>query len=476
MTKESSETKFLSTLFKKFDTYMSQSKEAPVVTYTSPEEMKLKLLNVTNFDGKSLDELFPYIDFYLKHAVNTGHPQFFNQLFSGRNIAGVAGEWLSTLTNTSMYTYEMAPISSLLENIFLEKLNSYIGYKNEDGLFTHGGSNANLLAMLCARHERYPDLKKSGLFGQKPLVAFVSEEAHYSFLKAANLIGIGIDNIKKVPSNDSHEMDTDALEVAIIQTIREGKEPFFIAATAGTTVWGSYDPIEKIHEIASRYKLWFHVDGAHGGTALLSERHKSKLTGLPLSDSFTWDAHKMMGIPLVCTVFMVNNRPNMLREVSDNDDGGYLFHDNNKNGPSYDLGPKSFQCGRRVDVLKLWLTWSHYGDKGYETRINHCINLAEHAAEIIKTHPQLELVSSQQFVNVCFQYIPTDKTLDSNDFNEKLRYDLYHKGLSMVNQAKSNGKTFIRLITVNPDISTHDIQQFFDNVLKCGAELEMKKV
>jgi len=456
-------------IFKKLDSYIQSTDNSTVLNYTSPEEMKIKLLDVIDFNGKSIEELFPYIDFYLNHAVNTGHPQFFNQLFSGRNLPGIIGELLGAITNTSMYTYEMAPVSSLLEKVFLEKFNSYIGYTNPDGSFTTGGSNANLLAMLCARQEKFPEIKHQGLFGSKPLVAFVSSESHYSFLKAANAMGIGMDNIIKVETNDNYEMNPIALDEAIQEAKKSGKEPFFIGATAGTTVWGSYDPIRDISNVAKKHNLWFHVDGAFGGSALLSRTQRKRLDGLELSDSFTWDAHKMMGIPLICSIIMVNNRPSMLTHVADSDDGGYLFHGGDE---SLNLGKKSFQCGRRVDILKLWLSWSHFGDKGYESRIDHCVNLSEVASDIVQNHPRLSLIAPQQFVSTCFQYVPTDSSIDINAFNQQLRIELFQKGLSMVNQAKSSGKTFIRLITVNPDISSHDIQQFFDNVISCATDLE----
>ena len=471
MVEENQHSKFISELFKQINTYITTTKSAPVASYSSPTTLKKEIQDRTHFNGKSLIEILEDIQFYLDNTVNTGHSQFFNQLFSGRNIASLAGDWITSLTNTSMYTYEMAPVASLLENMLLEKLNTFIGYDAVDGTFTTGGSNANLLAMLSARHYKNESSKTTGLFGEKPLVAFVSKDAHYSFLKAANIMGLGTQHVISIPTNENHEMDIDILSAEIERSIKNGQQPFFIGLTAGTTVWGSFDSIEKIYPISKKHNLWLHVDGSLGGPALLSKAQRDRLNGIELSDSFSMDAHKFMGIPLICSLFMVNKRDAFLTSLSDVQDGGYLFHDK-ENEDCYYLGPKSFQSGRRVDVLKLWLSWLHFGDKGYESRINHCVELSAYAADIIETHPNLCLVAPQQFVNVCFQYIPRKSHLSINDFNKELRTQLLKRGLSMVNYVQTNEITFIRLILVNPDCTRHDIQTFFDNILNCALDLE----
>ena len=168
-------------------------------------------------------------------------------------------------------------------------------------------------------------------------------------------------------------MNLKKLVSSIKSSIKNGERPFFIGATAGTTVRGVFDPIEEIALICKQYNLWFHIDGSWGGSALLSEKHRSLIKGSECSDSFTWCAHKMMGIPLMCTSIVLKDRT-LLKQINSVPGTDYLFHGDDD---ELDLGLYSLQCGRRVDSLKLWLAWKYIGDEGYENRIDHLFSLAK---------------------------------------------------------------------------------------------------
>ena len=177
----------------------------------SPEhlykEFDISLDESTNFDG--IKEI---IEKYLTLAVKTGSTNFYNQLFSGFSATGYLGEVLTALTNSSMYTFEMSPVATLMEKELIKRMSSLIGYENGFGTFVTGGSNGNLLGMLAAIYRLDPSLKEEGIFGSKVLTGFVSEESHYSFLKAAQLICIGTKQIIKVPCDEYGNMNTTALE------------------------------------------------------------------------------------------------------------------------------------------------------------------------------------------------------------------------------------------------------------------------
>jgi len=166
-----------------------------------------------------------------------------------------------------------------------------------------GASQANLIAMMLARHSIVPELKKKGYQG-RGLVAFVSDQAHYSMQRAANIIGIGEDNLVAVNSDIIGVMDPQHLCSCIEKSIEEGMLPFFVGLTAGTTVVGAFEPILPCHEIAKFYGLWLHIDGAWGAPILFSEQHRVKLEGSELADSFTWDAHKLMNVPLTAGIIL----------------------------------------------------------------------------------------------------------------------------------------------------------------------------
>ena len=313
----------------------------------SPEhlykEFDINLDESTNFDG--IKEI---IEKYLTLAVKTGSTNFYNQLFSGSSATGYLGEVLTALTNSSMYTFEMSPVATLMEKELIKKMSSLIGYENGFGTFVTGGSNGNLLGMLAAIYRLDPSLKEEGIFGSKVLTGFVSEESHYSFLKAAQLLGIGTKQIIKVPCDEYGHMNPTALEKCIQDSINSGKQPFFVGGTAGTTVRGTFDPFNKLADICEKYNLWFHIDASWGGSVIISSKHNHLMNGSERSDSITWCAHKMMGMPLMCTAALFKD-PFILKRINTVDGTDYLFHDDPDN--IINLGEHSLQCGRRTCLL-----------------------------------------------------------------------------------------------------------------------------
>lgn len=440
-----------------------------VVMHKSPAELhELMDLNIPQ-KGVKDDAFISLMDDYLKYAVNTGHKQFLNQLYAGFNLPAFIGELITALTNTSMYTYEVAPVASLIETEMIRLMNQYSGYTNGDGIFVSGGSNANLLAMFSARNRILPQARFEGYDAGHKLTAFVNEQAHYSLDTAANILGIGANHVIKVEADKHGRMKPEALEQAISASKARGEKPFFVAATCGTTLLGAYDPLPPIAAIAKKHGLWLHADGSFGGSIILSEQHRYHIKGLELTDSFACNPHKLMNIPLICSVFLVNNGTSLASNLSDID-AAYIFHES---GEAEDLGQKSIQCGRRVDAVKLWFAWKYFGIEGYRNRIDKLINMAAHAESKVKQHPQLELMAERQSFTVCFRYRPLRQT-DLNDFNLRLRENVWKKGKAMVNYSYIAKDLTIRLVTANAALNQGDIDNFFQHILDEARLLEEK--
>ena len=441
--------------------------ETKVAHHLHPEILRSQIDLTLPENGSTLDALYETIEQYLTYSVRTGHRQFFNQLWSGFTLPGLLGELFACLANTSMYTYEVAPVATLMEKELIKILGGICGFENPEGLFVTGGSNGNLQAMMIARNRALPHVKSEGYNNAAELIAFVSEEAHYSFEKSANVLGLGSSNLRKIKTDDTGRMIPEELAMAIEQSLQKGKQPFFIAATAGTTVKGAFDPLEEIASIARQHDLWFHVDGALGGTVILSARHKNLLTGLEKADSFIWNAHKLMGLPLICSILLVREKGHFLKtnSVSGTD---YIFHDE-AYGP-YDLGPMSLQCGRRVDALKLWLSWKYYGSKGYEERVDRFFELAAFAEDIVNQTPSLELMAPRSSVNICFRYIPNTSE-DIDKFNLRLREELARKGKALVNFARVGENVAIRLVIANHEHRHEDISLFFSTLIQTAESI-----
>ena len=442
--------------------FATSTADHPVSHPLEPDELRSRFSPDLPTDGKPLAELESDIADYLAYAVRTAHPAYFNQLWGGFHASCFMGDMLTSAANTSMYTHEVAPVATLIEKTVIAKLGQLVGFAHPDGQFTTGGSNGNLMAMAIARHRVFPTLKHDGLVHGPRLIAFVSEEAHYSFDKATHLLGLGTANLWKVPVDGTGKMVVSELEILIDKARILGHQPFFVAATAGTTVRGAFDPLEEIARVAQREGLWFHVDGAWGASVLLSATHRYLMTGVEQADSVVWDAHKMMGMTLMCSVLLVKERGHLLNTFSTHGTD-YLFHADDED-PA-DLGPSTLHCGRRVDAVKLWLTWKHLGDRGWEALIDSYFALAAQAEAIIHNHPALELVTPRESLNLCFRYRPQNPDIDPNALLLQLRQTLLHRGEAMVNYAQIKDQVVLRLVICNNQTHPEDITAFFEHLV-----------
>ncbi|MBI3142537.1 MAG: aminotransferase class V-fold PLP-dependent enzyme [Bacteroidetes bacterium] len=438
-----------------------------LIEHRSPKEM-MEEVDLRLGSPHQRDSMMELIAQYIKYSVKTGNKQYLNQLFSGFNETAVVGDMLAVLMNTSMYTYEVSPIATLIEREVIDKMNSYLGFVGGDGIFTTGGSNSNLMGMLCARHMKSPNMKEKGLFGSVPLTAFVSDQAHYSLEKAAYTLGIGSDYLITVKSDEHGRMLPQALETALSESMARGEIPFLVSCTSGTTELGAFDPLDAIGPIAKRHGCWFHVDGSWGGPIILSSTYRHLFRGLEWADSFVWNPHKLMNVPLSASALLVRSAQVLPQAMSANR-VDYLFHDHENQ--QYDLGKKTLQCGRRNDALKVWLAWKELGDAQWEDRINKLMDLAQYCGQVIKEQEQLELLAPIAALNINFRYKSKRPEMD-NWLNLKVRQQLLEKGISMVNYCHLDNTLSVRLVLVNLELERQDIDLFFANYMYFASQIE----
>jgi len=221
------------------------------------------------------------------------------------------------------------------------------------------------MGMLCARFKKFPKTKFEGN-GNLELVAFTSVHSHYTIKRGAFMMGIGMNNVVNVGVKEDGRMDVDALEKAIQKSIQEGKTPFMVNATSGTTVLGVFDPIDEISKVCKKYDIWLHVDAALGGAVLFSKKYKHHMKGVELADSVCWCFHKMLGMNQQASIFL-SQHENILKQTNASN-ADYLFHEHDET--PFDLGEKTLNCGRRQDSLKIWLSWKVHGLSGFEYRVD----------------------------------------------------------------------------------------------------------
>ncbi|XP_049884804.1 cysteine sulfinic acid decarboxylase-like [Pectinophora gossypiella] len=396
--------------------------DVSLIEFKHPKELE-NLLDLDVTSGVGDQELEACVRKVLRYCVKTGKPTFRNQLYGGTDPYGLAGAWISEAFNTSQYTFEVAPAFTLIELKMLDHILKLFGIPGGDGIFSPGGSMSMLYGVVAARFKAFPQVKTKGMRSLPELVIFTSEDSHYSIMKAAHWLGLGTESVRVIKVNEMGQMLTTELVKAIREEKQLGKVPLMVNATAGTTVLGAIDDLDAIARVCHEYGIWMHVDACWGGSLMLSQKFKTKLQGIEKADSLSWNPHKMVGVPLQCSVFMVRVR-GLLHEAN-SAAAQYLFQQDKFYDVTYDTGDKSVQCGRKIDAFKLWMTWKARGDAGLAALTERVMETAQFCLQAVALRPGFRLVAtSLQCPNVCFWYIPAfmrDKEEDD------AWWDLMHK-------------------------------------------------
>ena len=429
----------------------------PVRAFQTPAELRAKLDLDLPAQGVSFEALTEQLREIMAATPATASDLFFNQLYGGRDPAAFTGDVVSAVLNTSMYTYKIGGVQVLIELSLVKRMGQLMGFDDAEGVFTPGGSLSNLAGMVVALNQAIPGYKDHGAQGQRPRI-YTSIEGHYSVPKAAGLLGVGQSNVVLIPADGRGQLLPEALEAAIIADIQAGFKPAMINATAGTTVLGAFDPIAAISAIAKRHDVWLHVDAAYGGTFIFHPELKSHFADVGLADSVTWDAHKVMSTPLTCSVILIKNKGLMTQAMSQS--ASYLFQGGED---EFNPGTRSIQCGRRNSALKLWCAWRVNGDQGYTEKTESVRNNALTAQRCIQEADELRLVRAPESINICFDApgVDTDALLDA----------VCEDGQGMIGHAQVDGRTVVRLVFLNSDVSTQVVEELFRAIQSQAAAL-----
>ena len=439
---------------------------------TPPEEIR------ANFDlelsEESLDPeaaLPSLLEGIFKYSVNTQSPRFLNQLYGGTSEITWVGDLLTSILNTSMATYEIAPLATLMEKELIRAINQEIGFQQIDGLMVPGGSNANMMALHCARYARNNSIKEDGLFGRRKLHVYYSGDAHYSTLKAMSQLGMGTGQLIKVAVDKNHRMSVEGLERAIEQSVSDNAVPLCVVSTAGTTVWGSFDPIDEIQNVCEEHSLWHHVDAAWGGLALWSDHKDTLFRGVERVDSITMDFHKLMGSSLT-KAFFLTKHPEVMYGANSGGGETYIFHPTDCD-KMLDTGKYALQCGRKVDSLSLWLQWKLQGTARYRKKVAELCGLKQWCVEFLeKNAVKFRLIHRPEFMNICFQIIPDHPDEDFGKHNRAIRENLMANGDIMVNFSSSpeHGE-FIRLVLTQWELDRQILAEIFEELERLSCDL-----
>ncbi|MDG1859111.1 MAG: aminotransferase class V-fold PLP-dependent enzyme, partial [Emcibacteraceae bacterium] len=374
-----------------------------------------------------------------KYSVHTLHPKYFGLYNPRPNYAGILADLISAYYNPQLAAWSHAPFAVEVEARLIKEFSEKFGYSSSknDGVFATGGNEANQTAVLCALNHKYPNFARDGLIGiQKKPIIFCSAEAHHSVHKAAKTAGLGYNSVRSIPTDVNQKLDIKILEKEIKAAIQSNDDPLMIIGTAGTTGSGIVDDLVGINHVAKRYDVWFHVDAAYGGAAILSDKLKSQLNGIEHSNSITFDAHKWMSVPMGTSLFLTSE-PHILAQTF-SISTQYMPKDADEL-EIVDPFSHSIQWSRRFIGLKLYLSLLFYGWDGYDEVISHQAEMGDLLREKL-TDNGWSLLNNTKLPVLCFT---DEKFAEDENFTAEILKNIYKNGQSWLSVYPiGNIKTF----------------------------------
>lgn len=410
----------------------------------------------------------------LPFAGGNAHPGFMGWVQGGGTPVGLLADMLASGMNANLGGRDHMPIE--VERQMLAWVRDLFGFpESASGLFVTGTSMGNLIGVLVARTKALGvDVRRGGIAASgMQLTAYTSAAAHGCVAQAMDLSGIGINALRRIPVNEKHEMDTDALRAAIDADRRCGFAPFLIAGTAGTVDTGAIDNLDAIAAIARDEKLWMHVDGAYGALAMLSPELAPRLRGIERADSIAFDFHKWGQVPYDAGFVLV--RDGDLHRRTFASPAAYLRRDTGGlAGGSFwpcDFGP---DLSRGFKALKTWFTLKVYGTEQLGRTISGTCSLAQYLARRIDETPELELLAPVSLNIVCFRY----RCEQADRVNADIAVALHESGIAAPSTTMVNGQLALRAAIFNHRTTADDIDALIDATLAIGfsAAVPIRKV
>ena len=397
----------------------------------------------------------------LSRGQNLHHPRYIGHQVPAPSPMAGWFDAVGALTNQVMAVYEMGPWSTSVENALIERLGTLIGWPSGSfaGLITHGGSIANLTALLTARNVALGDCWTAGLPTDKAPVLIANADSHYAIARSAGILGLGTDNLVKAPLDDQRRIDPERLDELIRKLRDDGRPIVALAASSCATPIGAFDRLDALADVCEDHNIWLHVDAAHGGSALLSSAHRHLLAGIDRADSVVWDAHKMMFVPALCAFVFYRRAEHQFATFQQ--DAPYLFDPSAPGMAVYDMGTKTLECTKRAAAFGLWGLWSMFGAELFRDLVDVTFATTRLLYDKLKAAPAFETLHVPQCNILAFRYRPQQlETLSieqQEQFQRQLRRQLIESGDFYIVQTTLNDRAALRVTVMNPLTSANDL-------------------
>ena len=438
-------------------------------------EKEIVLLANSSQNGESPSKVIEEImDKVVSNSIHVTHPGSMAHLHCPPLIPAIAAELIIAVLNQSMDSWDQSTAATYLEEKMMKWMSEKLSLADSaDGTFTSGGTQSNYMGLLLARDHYCQtqwnwDVKKLGLPAEAhKLRILCSEKAHFTVSKSASQLGLGEQAVVKIKTDAGMRMCISSLEEEIKRLKSDGYHPMCIAATCGTTDFGSIDPLEELGDIASRNGMWLHADAAYGGALVMSEKHHGKLAGINLADSVAIDFHKMFYQPISCGAFFVKNK-SIFRYLSCHAD--YL---NPEEDELVHLVNKSVQTTRRFDALKLYMSRRMVGERNFSRMIDHTIELAKQTALWLRETPGIDVVNPEPELNAIVFRLSDEK--DADGLNMYIYKKLLHSGEGLIAKTRVDGLQFLKFTLLNPQTTMAEVKLAFESLIQFAKEFKQKE-
>jgi L-2,4-diaminobutyrate decarboxylase len=446
-----------------------QGGKMPVLPWVEPAEMVSRW--PADFPAEPRGELGELLERVIAESNHLHHPRYVGHQVTSPMPFGALGEFASTLLNNAMAVYEMGPVGTAIERNLARWLMDRLGFPaGGDGISTSGGSAGNLTALLAARQTQAGfDVWTEGTYGGPPLAFLVSEHAHYSILRALQIMGLGKNAIVPVPVDARYKLKAEALPEVLAKARAGGRRVLGVCAGACSTATGAFDPLEPIAEFCAKERLWLHVDGAHGASASLSPKHRHLLKGIERADSVVWDAHKMILMPALCTAVLFRDGRNSFHAFAQH--ASYLFAGKPPEEEWYNGAIRTIECTKRMMSFPLYATLYCWGTALFAEYVERTFALGRTLGEKVRARGDFELPVEPECNIVCFRYAPQGLSGSALDeLQAKIRTQLIADGSFYLVQTRLRGALYLRVTLINPLTSPSDLDALLEAAREAGRK------
>lgn len=451
-----------------------QERNGPVLNWRDPVLNAKAAADSLHSPDASKERFVQLAEQMLDSGQNLHHPRYIgHQVPASIPLAGLF-DAIGSVTNQVMAIYEMGPWATSVERAMVQAVGEQIGFTEGefDGLVTHGGSLANLTGLLTARNVSLGDSWAAGLAsreGPQPVLV-CHQHAHYSVSRTAGVLGLGTENIVRVATDDRGRMDPDQLRATLAELRAENRPIVAVCACACATPIGAFDRLNDIADACEEFKVWLHVDAAHGGAAAFSSKYRHLVEGLARADSVVVDAHKMMFMPALCAFVFYRNREHRFEAFQQ--EAPYLFDPSAPGMAEFDSGMKTLECTKRAATFGLWGTWSMFGPELFSDLVDLTFDLGKQFHRMLTEADDFEPLHEPECNIVVFRYLPDWIRGQSPDvigeFQLKLRRVIIESGKFYIVPIKPDGIGALRVTIINPLTTTDDLSELMQLLRELG--------